>query len=367
MVTLEGCPLFELLPAKEMADLKAVVQIRVFADAQEIFKQGDKGDGIYVVAEGEVKISARLGEKDRQVFARCGPGEVFGEMAVIDDKSRSAMATASGKTSVYFIPSAAALRLLAGSPQIAVELIREISGRLRDFNRQYVNEVLQAERLSLVGRFARSIVHDLKNPLSIISLTAEMTGLADSSPEFRKNAPQVIARQVERISDLVNEILVYTEGDQSAALVTEAMNYADYVRQLTNEIRPELALKSANLELENEPPSVLLHLAPKRFQRVYYNLLHNATDAMPGGGRIFLRFRTTASEVVTEIEDTGPGIAPEIAGKLFDAFATFGKAHGTGLGLTICKKIIEDHGGSISARNEPGRGAIFSFSLPRPP
>jgi len=366
MVTLENCPLFALLPAKEMAELKAVAQTRSFADEQEIFKKGDQGDGIYMVAAGEVKISALVGDKTRHVFASCGPGEVFGEMAVIDDKTRSATATASGQTLVYFIPRAETLRLLAGAPQIAVELVKEISGRLREFNRQYVDEVLQAERLSLVGRFARSIVHDLKNPLTIISLTAEMTYRETLSPEVRKRAPQIIARQVERISEMVSEILEYTEGNPQGALVTEAVNYADFVRQLFNEISPELALKLAILELENEPPSVSINLAPKRLQRVFYNLLHNATDAMPRGGRIRLRFRVTAGEVITEVEDTGPGIAPEIAGKLFDAFATFGKAHGTGLGLTICKKIIEDHGGRIAARNEPGQGAIFTFTLPRP-
>jgi two-component system sensor histidine kinase DctS len=86
---------------------------------------------------------------------------------------------------------------------------------------------------------------------------------------------------------------------------------------------------------------------------------------MPEGGKIFLRFQTTESEVVTEIEDGGRGIAPEIAGQLFEVFATHGKVHGTGLGLSICKRIIEDHHGWISARNQPGRGTVFSFGLPR--
>ena len=85
---------------------------------------------------------------------------------------------------------------------------------------------------------------------------------------------------------------------------------------------------------------------------------------MPGGGKIVVRFRVTDREVTTEVEDSGPGIAPEIADKLFDPFATFGKAHGTGLGLSICKKIVEDHRGRISARNETGRGAVFTFVLP---
>ncbi len=103
---------------------------------------------------------------------------------------------------------------------------------------------------------------------------------------------------------------------------------------------------------------------PRRLRRVFYNLVHNATDVMPNGGKIFLRFNADEKEIVTEIEDTGPGIAPEIADKLFQPFATHGKSHGTGLGLSICKKIIEDHKGRIWTRSEPKRGAIFCFSLP---
>ena len=87
-------------------------------------------------------------------------------------------------------------------------------------------------------------------------------------------------------------------------------------------------------------------------------------SVMLDGGRIFLRFKFDENEITTEIEDTGPGIAPEVADKIFQPFTTHGKAHGTGLGLSICKKIVEDHGGKISVRSEAGRGAIFCFTLP---
>jgi len=126
-------------------------------------------------------------------------------------------------------------------------------------------------------------------------------------------------------------------------------------------------LKSAVLEVEVPLPGVKLLLDPKRLRRVFYNLIHNATDAMTEGGKILLRVLVRDTEVVTEIEDSGPGIAPEMAGQLFQAFATHGKAHGTGLGLSICKRIVEDHQGWIATRPEPGRGAIFAFGLPRPP
>jgi len=77
-----------------------------------------------------------------------------------------------------------------------------------------------------------------------------------------------------------------------------------------------------------------------------------------------VRFAVTGDELQIEVEDTGRGIAPEIARSLFQPFATHGKAHGTGLGLTICKRIVEDHGGKIAARSTPGKGATFIVTLP---
>ena len=121
---------------------------------------------------------------------------------------------------------------------------------------------------------------------------------------------------------------------------------------------------SPHIELPNAPPSARLLLDPRRLRRIFFNLVHNATDMMLDGGRIFIRFHSNQKEIITEIEDTGPGLAPEIADKLFAPFVTFGKAQGTGLGLSICKKIVEDHHGQIWVRNEPNRGAIFCFALP---
>jgi signal transduction histidine kinase len=366
MVTLESCPLFRALSPQELAQLRSVTQEKSFSNDQEIFKEGDTGDGVYLVKEGVVQISGIVGENVRHVFSRVSPGEIFGEMAVLENKPRSASAVAVGDTVVYFIARDALLKFVEASPQLAMGLLQEISHRLREFNHQYIKEVIQTERLAVVGRFARSIVHDLKNPLNIISITAEMAGMEKSTADLRKIARTRIMKQVERISDLVNEILEFTQGSQTA-FVPAPTDYSVYVQAVLDEIRPEIELKSATIELASAVPSIKMPLNPKRLRRVFYNLIHNATDAMPSGGKIFIRFLQNDGVVITEIEDTGPGIAPEIADRLFDAFATYGKAHGTGLGLSICKKIVEDHHGKISARNEPGRGAIFSFSLPIQP
>jgi signal transduction histidine kinase len=363
MVTLEASKLFCQLSPDELSAVRGITQELAFADRQEIFKEGDAGDGVYIVKDGLVEISGIIGENVRHVFSRAAPGDIFGEMAVLDNKPRSACAVARQATTVYFIPRDPMLDLVERSPGLALAVFREVSHRLREFNRHYVREVLQAERLAIVGRFARSIVHDLKNPLNIIGITAEMAGMEGTTPEQRRQASERICQQVDRISDLIGEILDFTQGSQSA-FVLAPTDYRKYVERLAEQMRPEVALKSVGLDLQGEPPAVELLLNPQRLRRVFYNLIHNATDAMPNGGRIIMRFLQNTNEVVTEIEDTGSGIAPEVAGQLFEAFATHGKTHGTGLGLSICKRIMDDHHGWIAARNEPGRGAVFSFGLP---
>ncbi len=365
MVTLENSKLFSQLSPEDLTKLRRMAREQAFAAGQEIFKEGDPGDGVYLVKDGVVEISVLGGQTGRYIFSQAGAGDLLGEMAVIEDQPRSANAVARKETVLYFMPRVEILELVEQCPALALALLKEISHRLRAFNRQYLREVLQAERLSVVGRFARSIVHDLKNPLNIIGLTAEMAGMDQTAPESRDKALKTIRQQVERINDLVGEILDFTQG-AAPDLVLPPIDYARFVEDVMAEIRPEAALRATTIDLDNPAPAVALPLNPKRLRRLFFNLVNNATDAMPQGGRISLRFRSTPTAIITELEDTGPGIAPEIADQLFEAFVTHGKAHGTGLGLSICKKIIEDHRGWIAARTESGHGAIFEFGLPLP-
>lgn len=360
MVTLETIPLFRHLQPAELAALRRIAQERRFAGGQEIFREDGPGDGIYFVKDGLVEISAGVGT--RRVFSRLGAGEIFGEMAVLEQRPRSATAAAVQATEVYFLPRDEMLVFLQNSPALAFALLQQISHRLREFNQLHLREIIAAERLAIVGNFARSIIHDLKNPLGIIGLTAEVYAHADAPLAARLQAKARISRQVERINNLVTDILAFTEGRQTANI--RPGDFRTFVLTLAAEWQAEVAAKSIRLVLENEPPALRLAFDPRSLERVFQNLIQNAADFLGGGGTVFLRFQSAPDEMRVEIEDTGPGIAPEIADQLFQPFATHGKTHGTGLGLSICKKIIEDHGGKISVRSEPGRGAIFSFSLP---
>jgi signal transduction histidine kinase len=365
VVTLESSTLFGQLPQAELDLLAQLTHEKTLEPGSQIFKEGDPGDGLYFIKDGLVEISVNVGPNAEHVISQVGPGDILGEMAVLEDKPRSATATALQKTSLLFIPRGELLGLVSRSPALSMALLREISSRLREFNGQYLREVIQAERLAVVGRFARSIIHDLKNPLNIIGITAEIAGMDNSTPEARRENSTRITRQVERISEMIGEILEFTQGAGSQFILT-SVDFPEFLSQILSELHPELSPKSVTIEMPVPPPPVSLLLNPKRLRRAFSNLIHNAAEAMPNGGSIYLRFETKPSEIVVEVEDTGPGIATEIADRLFEPFATFGKTHGTGLGLSICKRIIEEHHGWIRARSEPGRGAIFTFGLPLP-
>jgi signal transduction histidine kinase len=365
MDALKSSRLFSGLLAAELKAVEQSAESRSYKAGRNVFQEGDSGDGIYIIVEGKILISCLVGQDQRRVLSQLGPGDFFGEMAVLDNQPRSATATAEVDTRVQFISREHLLRVLEKSPGLAIGLVTEFSMRMRDFNHQYTQEVLQAERLTLVGRFARSIVHDFKNPLNIIGISADMAAMDGASSEARQTAKTRIRKQIDRLSNMINELLEFTRGSASNVVLARA-DYAQFVKHTIEDMRPEVAAKSVAIEFENPPPEVSILADPRRLTHVFFNIVHNACDAMPRGGKVILRFQLTEREVTTEIEDTGPGIAPEIAPRLFDAFATYGKAQGTGLGLSICKKIVEDHRGKIRARTEPGRGAIFSFSLPVP-
>src|SRR5437867_13247452 len=200
MVVLKTSKLFGGLLAAELEALEQTAQLKAYKAGRNIFQEGDPGDGLYLILEGKVQITCLLGQDQRIVLSRLDDGDFFGEMAVLDNQPRSATATAETDTKVYFILRDDLLNILAGSQGLAVSLVKEFSRRVRDFNHQYTQEVLQAERLTLVGRFARSIVHDFKNPLNVIGISAEMAAMDSATPEMRRAAKDRIRTQIDRLT-----------------------------------------------------------------------------------------------------------------------------------------------------------------------
>ncbi len=348
---------------EELRVLGRTGHVRRFAAGKIVFSAGDVGDGFYLIESGRVQISAVVGNGESRVLASIGVGDFFGEMALLDDGPRSATAKVVEDLETYYLGREEFLRLLVQHPQLAMKLIREFSARMRTLNQKYLEEIIQTERLAIVGRFAGTIVHDFKNPLQVISFATDVACSDTVTPPLRLKSKERITRQVERMTNMLQELIEFAKPTGLRPALTR-VNFAHYMNPLAEELRQEIAVRGVQLELLNPPTDREVRVQPHRLARLFLNLLTNAADEMPDGGKIFLRFIVVGGELQVEVEDTGKGIAPEIAQKLFQPFATHGKAHGTGLGLTICNKIVEDHGGRIWVRNEAGKGAIFCFTLP---
>jgi len=354
---------FSALLTAELPKLAGAARTLRPSAGDGIFEQGGYGDGMYLVDAGRVEIVLGAGGAEPRVLSHVGAGGIFGEMAILDDQPRSAAARAEVDSTLRFIPRDDVLRLFSQSPQLMLALMRYFTARMRESNARHVEELLEAGRLALVGRFAQSIVHDLKNPLNIISIAADLAGSEEASREDRAEATDMIRRQVARLSTMINEVLDYT-GQAPGAVALMPIAFHEFVCALLGDLRPVATDRGVTIACGSAAPEVRVLVDQRRLTQAFYNLINNAADFMPGGGTVTLRFAHMENEIQIEVEDTGPGIAPEIAQRLFQPFATFGKKTGTGLGLSICKRIIEAHKGRIAARSEPGRGAIFAITLP---
>jgi signal transduction histidine kinase len=363
MSDLQETRFWERIPATERTNILESARRLAFAKNEEIFHQGAVGDGVYLIESGEVRIAVDDPDQESRDLSRLKPGDFFGEMAVLDDYPRSATAVAATDVVLQFFPRAEVLRLLDRMPGLAVALLRQISARFRDFSRQHVQELLRAERLALVGRFAGAIVHDIRNPLNLISVSAELACQQITAPEVRAIARARILKQVDRISSLIGEVLEFSKGSDTDLSLFRA-DFAKMFPLFLEELKPRLEHAGVEIVFESQPPSVQIAADPDRLERAFQNLLNNACDAMSDGGKIYLRFVVTDTSVITEIEDTGAGIPEALKDRLFQPFATHGKAAGTGLGLSICKRIVEAHGGKVHHHARPGHGAIFEVELP---
>ncbi|MCS7089719.1 MAG: cyclic nucleotide-binding domain-containing protein [Verrucomicrobiota bacterium] len=364
MATLGDHPIFSCVPPPLMNELVAAARRFHLPAGSHLVREGEPGDGLYLLEEGTVEITLATDDACGRILTRLGPGDLFGEMAVLEEKPRSAGAIARTEVRVWFIPREAVLNIIRQCPELTLRFLRELSRRLREFNRIHIEQTLQMERLALLGRFARTIFHDLKSPLNVLQLTAEMGLAPDAAPHCRAEALQRIKRQIERINDSIHEIMLFTEGRAEAEL-SLSTEYRDFLHSLAEELATETALREVQLNWNSRSwPSGRVRLQPRRLRRVLQNLVHNACDMLSPGGRIELRLFNSSTTAITEVHDNGPGIADEIRPRLFEPFATYGKAQGTGLGLSICRKIIEDHGGTIEAGSSDLGGAMFRFTLP---
>ncbi|HEU4318882.1 MAG TPA: ATP-binding protein [Acidimicrobiia bacterium] len=439
---LRGLPYFADLPGDLLSRVCDASEQFDLDEGTVIIQEGTDSEEMYVVVSGELVVTKQSGGKEVEL-GRIGPGDVVGEIALLDEAPRTATVSALGPSHVIRVPVAAFEDLLSDS-RVVRRMFRTVTSRLRGIEDTLRHE----ERMAALGKMAAQLMHELNNPAAAVARsTQELTRL---QAELRETATRLSSEFGERAIDLdpepgpplsaleradaEDQLVTWLESlgvdaawDIAPALIEAGWTQAkleEAVSASREELRPALLhwiglraatdqvvgelgigarriaelvrvvkeysfldrapiqevdiasgisdtlvllkhkLRSVEIEL-NLADDLLRVEAPGRdLNQVWTNLIDNAADAMPEGGRLRITAKNDGQEVVVAISDTGHGIPEDIQPKVFDPFFTTKEpGKGTGLGMHTVHTIIGRIGGSIALDSGP-EGTTFTVRLP---
>ena len=328
------------------------------ADQEVLFAEGDLPDALYLVLDGSIEVLKNDSMGRPQPIAYIHANDFIGELAILDGGPRSATARAAGSASLAAISKEVIVTHL-GQSAAGLNFTMKIIRRMRESNQRRVDELVRQEKMSIVGRMINGIMHDFRNPFAVISLLADL--IRRKHPEITDHC-KTISEQIDRLTGMVEDLLEFSKGGGS--LKTQPYEPSQMLERFERLNRAYLA--SLGIELTTVAEPGMIQGNEDKMLRVLQNLMSNAAQALePDGGhiRIHAAFEPDGALKITFADD-GPGIPEQVRHNLFEAFSTYGKKTGLGLGMAITHSIIQAHGGTIRFDTETGKGTTFHIHLP---
>lgn len=229
-------------------------------------------------------------------------------------------------------------------------------------NARLRQQTLEAERLAAVGRVAGTVAHDLRGPLSGIINSADFLARPRISAAMRKKMCEGITAAARRLISTVQGILDYARDGRMSTRFTPC-SLPEFIQEVIEVLQVDLSDRKIDIVMDwNYRGDIKMD--PDRMAQVIQNVVANARDAMTDGGRLTVTTSKDNDCVNLCFADTGPGVPPELTGRIFEPFVSYGKKKGAGLGLSIARRIVEEHGGKIWLENSSKGGATFVIQLP---
>jgi len=241
---------------------------------------------------------------------------------------------------------------------------KAVADQLAEANRnlqQAEEAVRRSDRLAALGQLAAGLAHELRNPLGTIRASAEMlTGSVASENEVAREVAGFIAEEVDRTNSLVTRFLDFV---RPLELRPAPADLAQVLDRSVAMVEREAAARAVTVYKNYSPDIPPFPLDAELMERVFYNLLANAAQATAPGGAVTVKTRPVDGNAEISVIDRGEGIDPKLIDSIFNPFFTT-KPDGVGLGLAICSKIVDQHGGRIAVESQPGKGSVFRVYLP---
>jgi len=238
-----------------------------------------------------------------------------------------------------------------------LELMSDITERERLYAR-----LTEAERLAATGELAAGVAHEIRNPLAaIVNATTLLGDEGGLSQEERTSTLGAVRKEARRLNRILSDFLVFARPREPKRLPGDIREVVDHVVALIRE-DPARAQR-VELDVRVDPPVPSFVFDADQMTQVLWNIALNGVEALDGRGRVGIDVRLRGSSVAIAVSDTGRGIPPEERRRIFDPFYSR-KPAGTGLGLTLARRMVTAHGGRIEVESIPGRGTCFTILLP---
>ena len=380
--TFQELELFRDLPPEDLNKFLAECREESFDSQKVIFREGDAPDRFYILWEGQVEIWKDFGTPWADILAVRGPGACFGEMSLIDELPRSATVTTTMPVRLVSLDKPHFRQVIEQNPPVALMIMKTVSHMVRVSNEAFQyglrqknlmlekalkdlkraqDDLIRAERLSTLGKFASLIIHDLRNPLSIVKGYAEILSVSAPNPERTTQLANKLLAEAERLNRMVGELLDYSRGN--IRLNLGPVRLKDLFEKIREHFAEALASRGIALEIGNTVEEPLL-LDLDRMYRVISNLTDNGRKAMRHGGTLRFESSLAGDDVTISVSDTGEGMDEETQARLFEPFFSASGAGGTGLGMLVVLNVVEAHQGSIEVQSQRNMGTTVKIRLP---
>jgi len=352
----------ELFSLSAREKLMGHLEYLELAPGEILFHEGDPGDGIYLILEGQVAVTKTIAQRELKV-AQFDGGDYLGEVTVLDGHGRSMSAHAHGPASVARVPLEELLEVLDSEPvSVTLALFQRVMKHVRCVTDAYVHEVIRKERMMVVGEMAGSLMHDLRNPVQVILSSADMIRMQHDDDATVASCERVRS-QCDRMVTMADDLLEFSKGESKLRMTRIETGDLLTDFELTNEHL--FKHPKVRVAIEHEPAEI--EVDPNRLMRALQNLVGNAVDAVSqqADGRVDVEAWVSDSVLHLSVSDNGPGLTDYVKAHLFEPFVTEGKKGGTGLGMAIVHSVVKAHRGVIAVETVAGKGTQFLARIPQ--
>lgn len=359
---LEDHPFIESISPDRRESILHEIEILELAPGTSIFEEQSEPDALYLILDGQISFTKSKNDGSHQVVSESEAGSFFGEVGVFTGERRALGAVTKDHSRIARIPEPTVKRIIEDSEPVR-RILQSVIHHLKSTTNHYMNEVMRTEKFALVGTMVSSILHDFKNPFSIISLGSTIIQNRHKDDPKTVKICNDMESQIRRMVNMANDLAAFARGEHEIEIAHISLDdLFEHFHELNSPF-----FEDDHVKLQLKGNGATLQGDASRMLRVLQNLVGNAIDAIHAAeiqGEVNVTAETQGDTVIITIQDNGPGIPPDIRENFFEPFITQGKSEGTGLGTAIVKSIVQAHHGSIDFETS-AEGTTFTMRLPR--